>query len=280
MRKININLVKKIVSELCIEANIKLRSDILLSLKASLKRERNLRARRMLEILIENAVIAKKESLPICQDTGMAVVFMEIGQDIHFTGGLVSKAVNDGIKDGYLKGYLRKSVVADPLCRINTKTNAPAVIHYEIVKGSKLKITVFPKGFGSENKSVISMFLPTQEEPEIDKFIINAVKNAGPDACPPYIVGVGIGGTLDKAVFLSKKALLTDLRKSNPKKNLSLMEKRILAKINKLNIGPMGIGGETTALGVKILSFPTHIAGLPVAVNIGCHATRSASREI
>jgi len=278
MRKIGVAKIKKVVSELCIEANTVLRNDILSALKKAVKAEKNSKAKKVLRLLIENAEIARREKLAICQDTGMACVYLEIGQDVKIAGGPLEKAVTDGVKDGYRKGYFRNSVV-DPLSRKNTKNNAPAVIHTKIVNGSKMSVTVSPKGFGSENKNKIKMFKPTVDVKEIIKFVVDCVIEAGPSACPPFIVGVGIGGTFEKAAELSKEALL---RRVDSRSSLvvSRLEKDLLRKINSLNIGPAGLGGKTTALAVNILTYPTHIAGLPVAVSVGCHAMRSAGRVI
>jgi len=280
MREISVKDIKRVISRLCIESNTKLRKDILGALKKALKKETRRVARGILSDIIENARIASQEKLAICQDTGMAVVFLEIGQNLKIVGGSLNKAVNDGVRDGYKKGYLRKSVVADPLLRKNTKTNTPCIVHTDIVSGNKLKITVAPKGFGSENKSQVKMFNPTAGISDIKEFILKVVKEAGPAACPPLVVGIGIGGTIDKAAELSKHALLRPINKSNPKSHIRNLEKELLHNINKLGIGPMGLGGKTTALGVSILTYPTHIAGLPVAVNISCHATRSASSAL
>lgn len=277
MRKINVGKIKKVVSELCIKANIDLRKDILSALKKAFRAENNKIAKKILNILIENARIARREALAICQDTGVACVYLEIGQDIKITGGFLEKAVNEGVKLGYRKGYFRNSIV-DPINRKNTGNNIPAVIHTKIIKGDRIKITVVPKGFGCENKNQIRMFKPTAGLNEVKKFIIDVVKTAGADACPPFVVGVGIGGTFEKAAELSKEALLKKLKTHNSQ--LKTFEKELLKEINKLNIGPSGMGGKTTALAVNILTHPTHIAGLPVAVSIGCHAMRSASKII
>ncbi len=276
MREINVKRIRDAVSKLCINANINLRKDILEGLKKAAKLEKKAAARRTLKDLIENACIASSERLPICQDTGMAVVFVETGQDVSLKGGDLKTAINDGVKDGYKKGFLRKSVVKDPIIRKNTNTNTPCVIHTDIVPGRRVRLTVLPKGFGSENKSRVAMLNPTAGIDSIKRFILRSIKEAGADACPPFVVGIGMGGTMDKAVELSKLALLRPLNKRNPKGHLAKLEKGLLGEINKTNIGPLGMGGKTTALGVSILSFPTHIAGLPVAVNISCHATRSA----
>jgi len=280
MRKIDVKKIRSAVAKLAIEANFVLRRDIIRAIRNVYLAEKNRKAKKILKILLDNAAIAKKEKLAICQDTGMAAVFIEIGQGVSLVGGDLSKAVNDGIRDGYKKGYLRKSVVADPLLRMNTKDNAPAVIHEKIVAGDDIKITVLPKGFGSENKSVTKMFNPTQGGDEIALFIIEAVRKAGADACPPYIVGVGMGGTLDKACLLAKEALIRPIDKRNTKRHIAALEKELFKKINALKIGPMGFGGGATCLGVNIEVYPTHIAGLPVCVNISCHAMRSATATL
>ncbi len=280
MRKIDVDLIKETVAELCIKANTVLRPDILGTLRNCLKEESSRLARGILKAIIENAKIARHTGLAICQDTGLTVVFLEIGQDVRITGGALKKAINDGVKIGYRKGYLRKSVVDDPLTRKNTMTNTPCVVHTDIVMGERLKIVVSPKGFGSENKSSIRMLRPTDTLDDVKTFILDVVRQAGPDACPPLVLGVGIGGTFEKAALLSKKALLRPIGIRNPKRCLARFETELLKSINSLGIGPMGLGGRTTALGVNILDFGTHIAGLPVAVNVGCHATRSAERKI
>jgi fumarate hydratase subunit alpha len=269
MRIISADKIRKVVSDLCVKANLILRKDALLALKRAAAKETDKRVKKILKAIIENASIAKNEKLAICQDTGMPVVFLEIGQDVKISGNLI-QAINKGVESGYEKGYLRSSIVKDPLLR-GKPGYSPAVIHSDIAKGSKLKITVFPKGFGSENKSQLKMFKPTADISEIKKFIVDAVKDAGPDACPPYVVGVGIGGTADYACLLAKKALLKNIG------GKSKLEQDLLKEINKLAIGPMGLGGKATALGVNIETYPTHIAGMPVCVNISCHALRSAS---
>ncbi len=277
MRKINVEKIKSAVARLAIEANFVLRADVVRAIRKVYAAEKNQKAKGVLKILLANAAIAKSEKIAICQDTGMAVVFIEIGQGVSLTGGGLSAAVNNGIREGYKKGCLRKSVVADPFLRTNTKDNAPAVIHEVIVPGDKIKITVMPKGFGSENKTVIKMFNPTQGAEDVASFIVEAVRKAGADACPPYIVGVGIGGTVDKACLLSKEALMRPVDKRNVKRHVAKLETALLKKINALKIGPMGFGGGATCLGVNIETYPTHIAGLPVCVSISCHATRSAT---
>jgi len=280
MREINVSKIKNVISGLCIEANVNLRPDIYRALKHASKKETKKSAKRVLEVLVQNAEIAKKETRPLCQDTGIVSVYIRIGQNVRLVGGGLKQAVNKGVAEGYRKGSLRKSVVKSPILRINTSTNTPAIIYTEIAEGNRLEITVLPKGFGSENKSAVKMLNPTEGEREITGFVLEVVKAAGPDACPPYILGVGFGGTLDKAASLAKKALILPLNRRNPKRYLRRLENIMFEKVNKLGIGPMGLGGKTTALGVKILEYPTHIAGLPVAVNVGCHATRSASRTI
>ncbi len=273
MKVIPANKIQDAVSELCIRANTVLRKDILSGLKAGYSKEVNKRAKDILKAIIKNASIAGKEKLAICQDTGLPVVFLEVGQEVKISGDL-RRAINNGIEAGYRRGSLRNSIITNPLFR-GKPGYSPAVIHAEITGGNKLKITVLPKGFGCENKAQLKMFNPTAKISEIEKFILDAVKSAGPDACPPYVVGVGIGGTADYAMFLAKKALLKKVARPAGK-----LEQELLKKINKLHIGPMGLGGKTTCLGVNIETYPTHIAGLPVAVNISCHALRSATRTL
>jgi len=277
MKTISANKITKIVAELCIRANLVLRKDVLSLLHNAYLKEKNSRAKKILQAIIENAKIARKEKLAICQDTGLPCVLVEIGNAIKINGDLRA-AINKGIESGYKKGYLRNSVIINPLLRGKPKYS-PGVIHFDFVKGNKLKLTVLPKGFGCENKAQLRMFRPTAEINEIKKFILEAVKSAGPDACPPFVVGVGIGGTADYACFLAKKALLRKIGHQglSPKGTVPELERELLYEINKLNIGPMGLSGKTTALAVNIETFPTHIAGLPVAVNIGCHALRSAT---
>ncbi|MBL7197959.1 MAG: fumarate hydratase [Candidatus Omnitrophica bacterium] len=277
MKKIKVNAITKIVSQLCIEANINLRRDVLSALKTAYRKETNSKSKRALGLIIENASIARKEKLAICQDTGLPVVFLEVGQDIRFIGGDLNKAIQRGIDSGYRKASLRNSIIEDPINRGQSKFS-PGIIHIDFVKGSRLKITVLPKGFGCENKSKMQMFNPTVGVEEIKKFIIEVVKAAGADACPPYVVGVGIGGTVDFANLLAKKALLFSI--VAPRSRVATLERKTLRDINRLGIGPMGLGGKTTALAVKVLTSPTHIAGLPVAVNISCHALRSATKVL
>jgi len=281
MRVITSTKIKNTVSDLCIKANLSLRKDVLAKLGRALLLETNKRAKQILKAVYDNALIARKENLAICQDTGMACVFVELGQDVLVSGDL-KQAINKGVESGYKKGYLRNSIIKDPLLR-GKPGYQPAIIHIDIVKGNKLKITVLPKGFGSENKTQLKMFNPTANIKDIKKFIIGAIKSAGPDACPPFVVGVGIGGTADYAMFLAKKALLRKLTASRKAGRFTLnakLESDLLREINKLNIGPMGLGGKTTALAVSVETYPTHIAGLPVAVNISCHALRSASAAL
>ena len=276
MRKVKSSAISNLISKLCIEANINLRPDIRKAIENALKKEKSARTKGALRLLLENANIASNDKIAICQDTGLAVVFMEIGQEVQIVGSLLKKAVDKGVKDGYRKGYLRKSVVRSPIIRENTNTNTPVILHTSIVPGDSIKIWVMPKGFGSENKSDIRMLNPADGEKGIIEFVVEVVKQAGPEACPPFVLGIGIGGTFDYAAFLAKKALLRRIDQKNSDARLTTLEKKILEKVNSTGIGPMGLGGKTTALGVNILSCATHIAGLPVAVNVNCHATRSA----
>lgn len=276
MKEIHVSKIVETVKKLCIDANYYLNEDIKSSLFKVKEKETFPLAQNILDIILENAEIAKNENMPMCQDTGMAVVFLEIGQDVHIIGGSLEDAVNEGVRQGYSEGYLRKSVVGDPIERINTKDNTPAIIHYSIVTGDKLKITVAPKGFGSENMSQLKMLKPADGIDGVKEFVLKVVKEAGPNPCPPIVVGIGIGGTFEKAAFLAKKALLrpVGVRNSNP--YYAKIEEELLEKINSLGIGPQGFGGRTTALSVNVETYATHIAGLPVAVNINCHATRHA----
>jgi len=275
MREISVSKIKNTVRDLCLKANFEFREDILRAVKKGLKKEGNPHAISILNAIIENAKLAKDKSLAICQDTGMVAVFLEIGREAALVGGSLEDAVNEGVEEAYGKGCLRKSIVGDPILRRNTGTNTPAVIHTDIVEGDKVKITVSPKGFGSENKSRIKMFRPTDSVEEIKKFVLDVVRQAGPSACPPLVIGIGIGGTFEKAAYLSKKALLRPIDKLNPKKHIQKLERDLFNEINSLGMGPMGLGGKTTVLGVNVLEFPTHIAGLPVAVNVSFHVTRS-----
>ena len=274
MRTISSDDITKEVKRLCIEANLYLGEDVLTCIESNLPKEQNPVGKDILNILIENANIAKERAIPICQDTGMAVFFVQLGQEVIIEGKTIEEAINDGVRKGYEEGYLRKSVV-HPLTRKNTKDNTPAIIHYEMVKGDKLIIEFAPKGFGSENMSKLKMLKPSDGVDGIKKFIIETVKEAGPNPCPPIVVGVGIGGTVDKCAQIAKKALLRDVGKYNYKDSyIADLEIELLKEINSLGIGPQGLGGNTTALAVNIETFPTHIAGLPVVVNINCHASR------
>lgn len=280
MREIHISEIISTVRDLCIESNYYLSNDVKEALCKAKENETWPLAENVLDQIILNSDIAKKEDMPICQDTGMACVFVEVGQEVHIVGGLLQDAINEGVRRGYDEGFLRKSVVKDPINRVNTKDNTPAIIYYDIVQGDKIKITVAPKGFGSENMSRIKMLKPSDGLQGVKDFIIETVKLAGPNPCPPIVIGVGIGGTFDKATYLAKKALIRPLNKRNNEKFYSDLEEELLETINKLGIGPQGFGGKTTALGLNIETYPTHIAGLPVAVNINCHATRHKEREI
>ena len=274
MREISVNLVTETVERLCIDANTHLPGDVKCAIETCRACEDGSIAQGVLDKIIENYNIADRECVPICQDTGMACVFLEIGQDVHFVGGDLRAAVDEGVRRGYTKGYLRKSVVRDPIRRGNTNDNTPAMLYTEIVPGDQVKITVGPKGFGSENMSAIRMFKPSAGLQGINDFIIEPVENAGPNPCPPMVVGVGIGGTFDKAALLAKKALMRPLDSENPDPYYAELEKEMLAKINELGIGPQGFGGKTTAIGLNIETLPTHIAGMPCAININCHVTR------
>ncbi len=279
MRTIKSDILKRAVKDLCLKANIRIRGDVLNALKEARKKESKRKAKRMLDIIIRNASIAGKKKLPICQDTGMVVVYAHVGQDVHIKGDMV-KAIEAGVKEAYKDGYFRNSVVKDPIKRSNTGNNLPPVIYANIVAGSRLKIHIAVKGFGCENVSKTKMFKPTDSAENIENFIVDSVKETGSRACPPMYIGIGMGGTLDKAVMLSKKATLRKIGLNSRLPHIKKMEKNILKKINKSGIGPMGEGGKTTILGVSILTSPTHIAGLPVALNISCHATRDAAKVI
>ncbi len=280
MRKIEAHRITDLVEQLCIEACCVIPVDLENSFKSCLQQERSPLGKQVLITMLENATIARDERVPMCQDTGMTVIFVTMGQNVHVTGDFIEDAINKGVRQGYVKGYLRKSVVNDPFRRENTGDNTPAVIHYEIVPGDIFKITVSPKGFGSENKSVLRMLTPSEGIDGVKRFVIDTVSAAGASACPPIIVGVGIGGTMERAAYLSKKALLRPVGSDNDDESLITFEKEMLTDINKLGIGPAGLGGNTTALAVHVITYATHIAGLPVAVNIGCHATRHASGEL
>ncbi|HBF4444081.1 TPA: fumarate hydratase [Clostridioides difficile] len=273
MRKIKSEQIVEQVKKICIEASLYLGEDVLSCIKEKAKSEKSEVGKNILNILVENAEIAKERNIPICQDTGMAVFFVEIGQEVLIEGDTLTDAINEGVRQGYEEGYLRKSVVS-PINRINTKDNTPAVIHYDMVKGDKIKIEFAAKGFGSENMSKMKMLKPSDGLEGIKKFIIDTVSEAGPNPCPPMVIGVGIGGTVDKCAQIAKKALFRELGEFNKDENIAKLESELLTAINKLGIGPQGLGGTTTALGLNIETFPTHIAGLPVVVNINCHASR------
>ena len=277
MRTIHVSEITEAVEGLCIEANLVLNRDIREALEKAEKIEESETGRSILQSLIKNADIAASDGLAICQDTGMVIIFVELGQEAHIVGGSLEEAINQGVRQGYKKGYLRNSVVEDPLRRKNTGDNTPAIIYYNIVEGDRLTLHVAPKGFGSENMSAIKMLKPSEGVEGVKKFVIDTVSQAGPNPCPPIIVGVGIGGCMDKAALLAKKALMRPIYESNPDPYYKDLEEELLDSINKLGIGPAGLGGRITALGVNIDVYPTHIAGLPVAVNIGCHVTRHKS---
>lgn len=280
MREIAVEDITKEIAGMCIQANHYLSDDMDKALKNATKEEASPLGKKILEQLQENLTIADQDMIPICQDTGMAVVFMEIGQDVHFVGGSLEDAINEGVRQGYIDGYLRKSVVGDPIERVNTKDNTPAVIHYSIVTGDKVKITFAPKGFGSENMSRVFMLKPADGIEGVKNAILTAVKDAGPNACPPMVVGVGIGGTFEKSALMAKQALTRNLNQKPEIPWVADLEKEMLEKINGLGIGPGGLGGSTTALAVNINTYATHIAGLPVAVNICCHVNRHVVREL
>lgn len=273
MREINADIITENVKKLCVETNCSLPPDMRRGIEKAREGEPWASARVILDKIIENYNIADKNTVPICQDTGLACVFLKIGQDVHITGDL-TEAVNEGVRQGYREGYLRKSVVRDPLRRVNTGDNTPAMLYTEIVSGEEIELTVAPKGFGSENMSRLAMLKPSDGIDGVKNFVIKTVEEAGPNPCPPIVVGVGIGGTFDKAAYLAKKALLRSIGRRNPDEFYSALENELLEKINALGIGPQGLGGKTTALSVNIEVMPTHIAGLPTAVNISCHVTR------
>ena len=280
MREINVNEITQNLKEMCIEANHYLTTDMEKIFYEAVDEEKSLLGKQVLNQLKENLKIAGEEMIPICQDTGMAVVFINVGQDVHLVGGDITDAINEGVRQGYIEGYLRKSVVKDPIFRENTKDNTPAIIHYSIVLGDKVDITVAPKGFGSENMSRIFMLKPADGIEGVKDAILTTVKDAGPNACPPMVVGVGIGGDFEKCALLAKKALTRNLNEKSSVEYVSELEKEMLSKINKLGIGPGGLGGTKTALAVNIETYPTHIAGLPVAINICCHVNRHSHRVI
>ena len=280
MRELNVKEITCALREMAISINHQLSPDMCELLNNSDKKEESPLGKQILEQLKENMQIASEEMIPICQDTGMAVVFAEIGQDVHLIGGNLEDAINEGIRQGYVDGYLRKSVVADPIQRVNTKDNTPAVIHYSIVPGDKVKLTLSPKGFGSENMSKVYMLKPAQGIEGVKEAVLTAVKEAGPNACPPIVVGVGIGGTFEKCAILAKKALTRNALSHNQIPYVKELEIELLEKINNLGIGPAGLGGRITALAVNVETYPTHIAGLPVGINICCHVNRHISREL
>jgi fumarate hydratase subunit alpha len=280
MREVNVELITKNIKEMCIEANHFLSEDMKKVFNRATENEKSPLGKQILSQLKENLDIAGSDMIPICQDTGMAVVFINIGQDVHLTGGDITQAINEGVRQGYIDGYLRKSVVKDPIERENTKDNTPAVIHFGIIPGEDIEITVAPKGFGSENMSRVFMLKPADGIEGVKNAILTAVKDAGPNACPPMVVGVGIGGTFEKCAIMAKKALTRNLDKQSDIEYVRNLESEMLEKINKLGIGPGGLGGTQTALAVNIETYPTHIAGLPVAVNICCHVNRHSYRKI
>ena len=280
MRTVHVSEITKNVKEMCIEANHFLTQDMDYALKKACASEKSPLGRQVLNSLQENLQIAGEDMIPICQDTGMAVIFMEIGQDVHFEGGLLEDAINEGVRQGYVEGYLRKSVVKDPLIRENTKDNTPAVIYYEITSGEDIKITVAPKGFGSENMSRVFMLKPADGIDGVKEAVLTAVRDAGSNACPPMVVGVGIGGTFEKCAMMAKKALTRAVDQRSEIPYIADLEEELLVKINQSGIGPGGLGGSSTALAVNINTYPTHIAGLPVAINICCHVNRHCVREI
>ena len=280
IREVNVAEITKNIKEMCIEANHYLSPDMDRMMKKAKEEEKSEIGKKVLNQLQENLQIADKEIIPICQDTGMAVIFLEVGQEVHFQGGSLEDAINEGVRQGYEEGYLRKSVVKDPIQRENTKDNTPAIIHYSIVPGDKVKITVAPKGFGSENMSRVFMLKPADGIEGVKDAILTAVKDAGPNACPPMVVGVGIGGTFEKCALMAKQALTRNVEEHSEIPYVKELEIEMLEKINSLGIGPGGLGGTTTALAVNINTYPTHIAGLPVAINICCHVNRHVVREI
>lgn len=280
MRTINVEEITRNVKEMCIEANHFLSKDMDIAMKNAVSAEKSPLGKQILNQLQENLQIASKDMIPICQDTGMAVVFLEIGQDVHFVGGILENAVNEGIRQGYTEGYLRKSVVKDPVIRENTKDNTPGVIHYKIVEGDKVNIKVAPKGFGSENMSRVFMLKPADGIEGVKEAVLTAVKDAGPNACPPMVVGVGVGGTFEKCALMAKEALTREVGSHSDIPYVKELEEELLEKINKLGIGPGGLGGTTTALAVNVNTYPTHIAGLPVGINICCHVNRHVIRTI
>lgn len=280
MRNIHTDIIIKNIKEMCIEANYQLAFDVERKVRGAYEKESSILGKQILEQLGTNLDIAKMDSIPICQDTGMTVIFLRLGQEVHIDGMYLEDAINEGIRRGYQEGYLRKSIVSDPIIRNNTKDNTPGIIHIEMVPGNELEITVAPKGFGSENMSRIYMLKPSDGIEGVKKVVIETVSLAGPNACPPIIVGVGIGGDFEKSAILAKKALTRNLDQASKIPHIQILEKELLEEINGLGIGPGGLGGSVTALGVNIETYPTHIAGLPVAVNISCHVNRHVNRII
>lgn len=280
IRRIDAAQITEAIREMCIGANYSLSSDMQENLHKACREEQSELGTRILRQLEENLVIAEEEQIPICQDTGMAVVFLELGQDVHVEGENLSEAVNEGVRRGYIDGYLRKSVVSDPLLRVNTGDNTPAILHTDIVPGDKIRITVAPKGFGSENMSRVFMLKPADGEEGVVNAVVQAVREAGPNACPPMVVGVGIGGDFEECALMAKRALTLNTTEHSEKEHLRALEERILREINASGLGPAGLGGSKTALSVRILSYPTHIAGLPVGVNICCHVNRHVTRTL
>ncbi len=280
MREVRVDEIRQVIKEMCIDANYNLGEDVMRAFKNALDTEESAAGKDAMEQLIENANIAREEQVPMCQDTGFAVIFAEIGQEVSLVGGDFKTAINEGVRQGYQEGYLRKSIVSDPLERVNTKDNTPAIIHIDIVPGDAIKLTVAPKGGGSENMSAIKMLKPADGRQGVIDFVVQQVKTAGANPCPPLVVGVGIGGTFEKVAYLAKKALLRPLGEIHSSSFYAEIEEEILGKINKLGIGPQGFGGRTTALAVHIETYPCHIASMPVAVNINCHASRHLEREI
>ncbi len=280
MRTIDVRIITENIKEMCIEANHFLSEDMISSLHTAVAQERSPLGKQILEQLQENMKIAGEDMIPICQDTGITVIFLEIGQDVHFEGGILEEAINEGVRLGYTEGYLRKSVVRDPIYRDNTKDNTPAVIHYSIVAGDKVRIIVAPKGFGSENMSRIFMLKPADGVEGVKKAVLTAVRDAGPNACPPMVVGVGIGGTFEKCALMAKQALVRPVDERSSIPYVRELERELLDRINASGIGPGGLGGSTTALAVNMNVYPTHIAGLPVAVNICCHVNRHAVKVL
>ena len=280
MREIDASIIISNIKEMCIEANLYLSNDIESAVKKAFDTEKNELGKKIIGQLIENLEIADKDQIPICQDTGMAIVFVKLGQDVHVTGMNLTDAINEGVRQGYVEGYLRKSVVKDPIIRENTKDNTPAIIHYDIVEGENIEITVAPKGFGSENMSRMYMLKPADGIEGIKKSVVEAVSMAGPNACPPFVVGVGIGGNFEKAAILAKTALTRDINTHHPDEHIATLEDELLNEINALGIGPAGLGGSNTALAVNIETFATHIAGMPCAINMCCHVNRHSRRTI